>query len=302
MPAPKAHRVLGFRSRTLAVAMMIMLLTLTLAGCGSGSEKAALPGQLKAWVDAPLDQMTIPLAPYQIVCHGTDAGGVARMELTINDVAEADEAVEAHGSLATLRHMWTPPGPGIYKIRVRAQNLAGEWSTNDMVTVFVATGPEASTTAANGVLPATTNGASGATTTPAGGNEPQPAAGETAISQPQLSTDHFYYRYCGGSPLLVTITVSVSDPTGISGVVVHYRLRNKTTGQLSSWFDKQMTSVGGNYQVTLNAENDFNLKFVGFDNTVQYQFVATNSSGAATSSALYDNLSLTGCGARVPPR
>lgn len=290
-------------NRTILTCLLLCACLWLVAGCGSSAEQAALPGQLKAWIDAPLDRMTLPLAPYEIVCHGTDPGGIARMELTINDTTETDEAVEVEGPLTTMRHKWTPPGPGTYVIKARAQNQSGQWSAADTVTVLVvAAGMAPTTTTTPGTSVTTPAGSAGTTTTPAGGNQPQTPEGGTTFSVPQLSTSNFYYAYCGSSPLQVTINVSVSDSAGINSVEIHYRLRNKTTGQLSSWFDRQMTSAGGSYQVTLKAENDFNLSFLGYGSMVEYQFLATNSNGIASQSALYDDLSLTGCGARVPPR
>ena len=39
----------------------------------------------QAWVDAPLDNTTLPLAPYEIVFHITDQQEVTQGELSINN-------------------------------------------------------------------------------------------------------------------------------------------------------------------------------------------------------------------------
>jgi hypothetical protein len=92
----------------------------------------------QAWVDAPLDNSVLPLAPYEIVFHITDQEEVARGELSINNqvVATLDNP-QAGKKLATLKYAWNPTAPGEYLLSVRAQGTSGDWGPVATSKVFI---------------------------------------------------------------------------------------------------------------------------------------------------------------------
>ena len=91
----------------------------------------------QAWIDAPLPEMHIPLAPYEFVAHGTDQGGISQLEWILDGaslgIVDAKNTAE---NLATFVYLWTPPGPGTYTLQVRAKNNANKWSEIDEAVFF----------------------------------------------------------------------------------------------------------------------------------------------------------------------
>jgi hypothetical protein len=98
---------------------------LLLAGCG-GATGAPEP---QAWIDAPMNESTHPLAPLEIVLHAADPDGVALVELSVNgEVLSRKPPEDTRAPLVTHRVAWDPPSPGEYLLAARAQNASGDWS------------------------------------------------------------------------------------------------------------------------------------------------------------------------------
>jgi hypothetical protein len=83
----------------------------------------------RVWLDAPLNNSTLPLAPLEIVSHSNDPLRVTQIELSVNgSPLRTDPNPDAAQSLVTMRQQWSPPAPGNYTLLVRAQNSASVWS------------------------------------------------------------------------------------------------------------------------------------------------------------------------------
>jgi len=67
-------------------------------GCGPQASSAGGP---QAWIDAPLEGMQLPLAPYEIVAHADDPSGIAQFEFNVNGNVIANTA-GGPGSLSTV--------------------------------------------------------------------------------------------------------------------------------------------------------------------------------------------------------
>ncbi len=90
---------------------------------------AAVPGGPAAWIDAPLNGSTLPLAPYEVVFHCNVPTGVAWVELSVDGAILVSSAPpDTTQLLVTTRYVWTPPAPGNYTLRARARDAAGGWS------------------------------------------------------------------------------------------------------------------------------------------------------------------------------
>ncbi len=108
-------------------------ISLIAAGCPN-QQQAVLPDANaiigpQAWIDAPLDGMTIPLAPYEVVAHASSPNGVASFEFSVNGVVETPTIVnpgQVGQTLAYFMYEWTPPAPGTYLLSVRAFDSNGE--------------------------------------------------------------------------------------------------------------------------------------------------------------------------------
>ena len=70
------------------ICMLIGLVGFILAACDQPVRATALPtsqpGPSQTWIDAPLNNSTLPLIPYTIVFHGASFVGVTEFEIQIN--------------------------------------------------------------------------------------------------------------------------------------------------------------------------------------------------------------------------
>ncbi len=84
----------------------------------------------QAWIDAPLPEMHIPLAPYEFVAHGTDQDSISQLEWILDGASLGIvDAKNSAQKLATF--MYLTSGPGTYTLQVRAKNSANKWSDID---------------------------------------------------------------------------------------------------------------------------------------------------------------------------
>ena len=112
------------KTRTWIIAALIAFLII---GC-TKNDGTQPPGPSQTWIDAPLDGMTLPLAPYTIVFHGASFVGVTEFEVKINDQVVASVPPLGQGSggpqwgtMFLGEYLWDPASPGIYLIHVRAK-------------------------------------------------------------------------------------------------------------------------------------------------------------------------------------
>lgn len=194
-----------------------------LAACAAaapGGSKAG--GALAAWIDAPLDGAVLKMEAYPVVIHGTDPGGVAQLELSIEGtvVLTAPNANSA-SLLAKATHEWLPPAPGTYTLRARAQNKGGAWSDYAEATVTV--------------LP---------DETPTPTFTPTPESRDGTFGEPEFSPA--ILSWAKGCPSdTLTASITAADPDGIKAVVLFYRLQNASTNALTAWANLAMNPKGG---------------------------------------------------------
>jgi len=116
-------------------ALPVLLALLWLAAC---APQAGPEGSPLAWIDAPLDGSTLPLAPVEVRAHGADPSGVSQFEFSVDgSVVGTWPAPGAASSLTMIVQTWDPPAPGAYTLRVRVQNGSGGWSDYARVAVNI---------------------------------------------------------------------------------------------------------------------------------------------------------------------
>jgi hypothetical protein len=272
----------------------VLLAGLLLAGCTQSQSLAAIEsGGPQAWIDAPLNGMTIPLAPYPVVYHASDPDGVAGAEWSVNGtVLATDTNPDASALLITFRHEWTPVSAGEYTLRVRTRGKSGTWS--DFAVAVVTVGEGATT-----ITPTPPTITQTLTPTPTLTLTPTPGSG---FGTPSLSSTGFYYGLGGCTPQQVLLSVSVSDPRGVKVVVFFERLKDKASGRTTEWSDGESMNpqAGGQYQFTLNG-NAIGPSSGFAEATVLYQFVAQLMDGSNLRSAVYSDLTLGRCGLVILP-
>ncbi len=124
-------------ARTLLLSLIIFSTACAGVVAPSEDQLATGPG---AWIDAPLDGSTIPLAEYEVISHANDASGISTFELSVNgevisvDVVEADQQGLA---IAHIGQAWVPAAPGSYLLAVRAANSNGDYGPQAFAQVDV---------------------------------------------------------------------------------------------------------------------------------------------------------------------
>jgi hypothetical protein len=124
----------------LRLSTLLLLLLNTSCAPAYNPLPADVPNGPGAWIDAPLDGSTIPLAPYDVVAHASDAGGISTFELKVNgqivgtDPLDGDQAQQ---TIAHISHNWLPPAPGTYLLEVRAANGNGEYGPSAFARIQV---------------------------------------------------------------------------------------------------------------------------------------------------------------------
>jgi hypothetical protein len=270
--------------------LRIAFVTLLLAGCNiplAGMTNPMFSGLLgpQAWIDAPLDNMHIPLAAYQVVFHGSDNSGVTSVELLINAQIVNLPALDQAGSkLVTVKYDWVPVLPGEYLLQARAGNSTGTWSEYSTARVWVGE-----------ITPTPT---ATPTVTPTITPTPTLEAFSASFGQPVLSSDVFEYSYdCFTDPEQVTFTVNYTPAVLDVQVLFFYRLNNLTTGAQTAWNEGLVTMDlgGGTYRITFSSRsipNVLNL-LKGASAEFLYQFVASDPrSSTPVRSAVFSNLKL----------
>lgn len=103
--------------------IVCLLLIPVLSACG-----VAAPGP-QTWIDTPPDNTTLPLGPFNIMAHASDADGVATFKFYVNDQNIMSAETQGHNRLETMQIQWTPPGPGTYLIKAQGFDNNGNAGT-----------------------------------------------------------------------------------------------------------------------------------------------------------------------------
>jgi hypothetical protein len=274
----------------------------------------ATQGSPLSWIDAPLDGSNLPLAPYPVVAHANSPDGVSRFAFSVNDgpavecagntpSASADGAisecllshVNSFGNPVpiSLRATWSPPAPGTYALRIRAQNIQGIWGAFAESTVTV-----------GGETPSPT-------ATPAATVSPSPSASPTAtptltltsaglIFFPGISANEFHYvaqNVPECSPLDLTLTVKVSDPGRVKGMLLFFHLQDIAGGGSTGWNSGVPMNRLADGSYSLTVASDSIPEFADYLKAwFVYQFVAADAGGKVLGrSDVYSNVTLSMC-------
>jgi hypothetical protein len=275
--------------------VFLLFLSLLLVGCNLPQDLTAP----QAWIDAPLDGSTLPLAPYNIVFHAFAQGNPAAVELTINGQQVSLDPVSFDQPLVTIHYQWSPMQPGSYIITAHTQDRKGVWSSAHTHTVMIGSASPTST-------PALT-----LTPTPSLTLTPTPTltstatftvtATPTAAELVFINTTQPNRVYRGSClPNQLTFEVTTNPTNEINGMVVFTRLQDTNSSKNSGWDTGTVLNPQGN-GVFRRSINTSLLNGVGQFKSAQlsYQFVATTVDNTILGrSQVYSDVLVTQCGLR----
>jgi hypothetical protein len=288
---------------------LIVCLIFMVAAC---DKKTTTPGsevRLQSWIDAPLDGMQLPLAPYLIVFHVTDSNAVTSGELTINGSVVADiPNPDGDTNYAALTYNWQPIDYGIYTIAIRAKGVAGDWGDFSQVVVEILKPkvtfkpmdiktPTYTPTATFTLTPTVT---STLTPTPTLTATRRPGPDKIKFLNPHPNTSQIYFRGSGCGRKEVDFYVTIPTSANASQVTVYYRLMDRNDSNHStSWFSKLMYHPTGSTEEWLqsvNPETEISGTATFPQANIQYYFTALNAlSSTAVTSDKYENIRLDIC-------
>ncbi len=124
---------------------LLALSALLLSACGGNVDSVQpavaapeLSQTPRVWIDAPLNGTILPLGEIEIVSHAASLGGIAQVELSVNDAVVRTDTNPSKGeTLNLVRQTWLPRTGGTYQVSVRAQNTSGEWSAPANITLTI---------------------------------------------------------------------------------------------------------------------------------------------------------------------
>ncbi len=117
------------------VSFLLCALASITAGCG----QSAAQGGTFAWLDVPLNDLTIPLGQeIRIEGHASDPTGVSRVEIWVNqELTWTLDDLSTSGDFVRFSQSWIPQEEGDYFILAAASGNGGESSTPASVIVHV---------------------------------------------------------------------------------------------------------------------------------------------------------------------
>lgn len=321
--ADTAGRREGRPVRWFAPLLLLIVLAALLAACDSKVLERAAEAKPVSWIDAPLDDSHLPVAPYEVIFHGSDPVGVAKIEFSVDGEVQLTSAnPDAERHLVTGRHMWEPPAAGNYTLRVRTQSVAGPWGEYAVAVVTVGeppataipvptepTAPVPTATWTPTPLPTATATPIPTTIAPTPVPPtvaptviptvptPAPTPKGPVISEPEISTEQFYCPDDDRDPKEVTIVVTASDPDGVDIVRIVFRLKDKASDGRTPWAERTMAPVNDEktlWVVTIPSALFEELGWPWYDESwFRFYFVAYDENENETQSDTYrDSITL----------
>jgi hypothetical protein len=124
----------GVHVRWVLRAVRLAIVAAALAGCNMPASGGAGPA---VWLDRPLQGYHAPLTePLTLQAHASDPAGVNQFEFLVFDTSLG--IVSAGGASFEEASMeWQAPGPGVYRLGVRARNTEGTLGATTWVEVTI---------------------------------------------------------------------------------------------------------------------------------------------------------------------
>jgi hypothetical protein len=280
-------------------------LILLISACEKAPVLQPTGNGLLSWIDAPLNGMKLPLAPYKIVFHITDSTAVSAGELSINGSVVALLPNPQPGTnFATLSYAWLPEKPGVYTLQTRAQGDAGSWGEYTQVVVEVGeptptitpTDIYTPTPTLTPTLTPTETPTPTATRTPTRTPLPGPAA--ISFTNIRVNTSQIYVAMDGCGRKEVDLYVTVPANSNVQSISATYRIvDSEDSSHVTSWITEGLyiAQAGGTeWVVSVNPGVEIPGATLFLSAELEYKFTAVNANGSKQSD-VYSNVRVDYC-------
>ncbi len=124
------------KTRQKLINLLPLLMAMILAACSLPSSTTP-SGSARAWVDQPVTNALLPLAPFTIRVHASrPGGGIVKMSILVNSVEVGSGVTDPAAAIVTIDSDWTPATPGVYTIQAVAMGADGQ-TPSDVARVCV---------------------------------------------------------------------------------------------------------------------------------------------------------------------
>jgi hypothetical protein len=235
---------------------------------------AQAPDSPQTWIDAPLNNHSLPAAPYLVVFHSASPQGVQAFEFSVDGdvlgqvVPKGQMPSGQGGTLYHSDYEWTPPGPGTYLLEVRPMGPGGDFGPSAVAQVTVVT--------ARAQLPPPTEEPTPEITPTA---VPEPIPAPAGFGEPVFSSTQVYWGRSGCGPQELTVEITHGDPSTFS-VVLFYRFSSLTSSEKTEWTAVAMAPIGnGSFELAFMPVPDIADGVAYAKAMIQIQVVGTDQSG-----------------------
>jgi len=292
----------NFISRKLSLLLLLLITACNLPLTSSDSVPVSGGGGARTWFDAPLDSMTLPLAPYPVVIHSYDPGSVSQVEFRVNGTVLANLTPKIEAGLAQAEYNWKPEKTGNFILQARSQSAAGSWSSDAMVNVtvgdFTPTTVPSFTPTPVTITPSLTLTPTFTftpTQVPSTTFTPTPVPPKGLTFQANLSTT----EVCGNNSF--TIQAYASDTSQVKGITIFLKMKDQSSGESAAWSEGDSMNPAGNGWFAYTVSPSSIPGYGDYPSSwILYQFVAIGSGNAIVGrSQVYSDISQSACSA--PP-
>jgi len=269
----------------------LMLMVMFLSSCNPTTPTPETVAGPSAWIDKPLNNTVLALAPVEILFHAGSNTPITAIVLEINDhvIFEESSGLPAE-ALVSSSFIWKPDAEGEYLLKARALDSSGVWSENAEALLRIGLDPTrtASPTATSTGTPTTTL-------------TPTPDLNRL-LAGLWVDPHQVYNGTCGQNR--ISFYAQVTTPLEVKYLYLFVRLQDAASGEQTTWNEgfsmNPSNSTDGAYSYTLPVSaipnNDaFNSALI------QYQLVGAAGNGDIIGrSSTFSDIALAKCGFNFP--
>jgi hypothetical protein len=111
---------------------LLSILILLLSACGPGSGFTTGDDGTLVWLDQPMTNYSLPVAPFTLIAHaGHPGAGITQVVFLVNGISVGAVSTDTSAEFLRAEMVWNPSGPGRYLVQARAITAGGSAYTRN---------------------------------------------------------------------------------------------------------------------------------------------------------------------------